>query len=131
VNDQDFKSKFSASSDVLQRLFEDGKSPLSSSFMRWKLWMKWSDIVGTTLAQNTEPVGLKHGCLWLWVKNSTWMQQMVFMREEIRNTINQKLGQDFVKTLRFTLDRREAPSNEEDQEQFRKILSKLAPETED
>lgn len=129
MEDFDPKARFSASSEVLQRLFEDGKSPLSGSFMRWKLWARWKEIVGPTIAASTEPVALQRGCLWLWVKNSTWMQQMHFMREDIRAKVNEKMGNDFVKTLRFTLDRREVPNTGEDQDAFRRALAKVAPES--
>lgn len=128
VEDFDPKTKFSASSEVLQRLFEDGKSPLSGPFLRWKLWMKWREVVGDAVADSTEPVGYRRGCLWLWVKNSSWMQQMVFMREDIRETINRKMGVEFVQTLRFTLDRREVPKDGEDQEEIRRMIGKFAPE---
>lgn len=131
MDEFDPKAKFSASSEVLQRLFEDGKSPLSGPFLRWKLWMKWRDVVGDTIADSTEPVGYSRGCLWLWVKNSSWMQQMVFMREDIRATINRKMGVDFVQTLRFTLDRREVPADAANQDEIRRVIGKVAPESED
>lgn len=131
MDDIDFKSKFTPGSEVLQRLFEDGKSPLSGPFQRWKLWMKWGEIVGPTIAQYTEPVALQRGVLWLWVKNSTWMQQMTFMKEDIRRTINDKMGNETVKILRFTLDRREVPSSEADQEQIRRMIGKINPQDSD
>lgn len=131
MDEFDPKAKFSASSEVLQRLFEDGKSPLSGPFLRWKLWMKWREVVGDSIADSTEPVGYQRGCLWLWVKNSAWMQQMTFMREDIRATINRKMGVEFVQTLRFTLDRREVPRDAADQDEIRRVIAKVAPENED
>lgn len=109
-SEQDYKPKFKSSSEVLLSLFENGKSPISEAFLRWKLWAKWSELVGPSLAQNAEPVGLKDGVLHLWVKNSTWMQQMTFVKDQLRVTLNQKLGMELVKSIRYTLDRREAPS---------------------
>ncbi|RZJ40298.1 MAG: DUF721 domain-containing protein, partial [Chryseobacterium sp.] len=79
-------------SEVLQKLFESGNSPLSEQFMRWKLWARWSEFVGPTVAENTEPVGFHRGTLFLWVRNSTWMQQLSFMREHIQDSINKKMG---------------------------------------
>lgn len=125
MDEFDPKSKFSAGSEVLQRLFEDGKSPLSGPFTRWKLWMKWGDYVGPTIASQTEPVGLHRGTLYVWVRNSAWMQQMVFMKDEIQQTLNKKLGSSLVKNIRFTLDRRELPSDSEEQNRLRRTLTKL------
>ena len=119
------KPKFSVGSEVLQSLFENGKSPLSEQFMRWKLWAQWADVVGPTVAQNAEPVGYLRGTLYLWVRNSSWMQQMVFMKDPIQNTINKKLGRRFVRNIRFTLDRRDVP--QQDDAEFKSLIQKIAP----
>jgi len=128
---QDPKSKFSLGSEVLQRLFESGKSPLSEQFLRWKLWARWGEFVGPTIAQNTEPVGLNRGVLYLWVKSSSWMQQLTFMKDPIRDTLNKKLGQPLIKNIRFTLDRREVPVEAVAQDEFKNVISKIAPERDD
>lgn len=131
MREQDPKSKFSLGSEVLQRLFESGGSPLSEQFTRWKLWARWSDFVGPTVAQNTEPVGFFRGTLYLWVRNSSWMQQLTFMKDPIQHAINQKLGRQFVTNIRFTLDRREVPNQREAQQDFKNVISKIAPENDD
>lgn len=129
MREQDPKSRFSLSSEVLQKLFESGKSPLSEQFMRWKMWARWEEFVGATVAQNTEPVGFYRGTLYLWVRNSSWMQQLTFMKEPIQKTINQKLGHSFIKNIRFTLDRREVPGQNENQQEFKNLIAKIAPES--
>ncbi|UXR64244.1 DUF721 domain-containing protein [Bdellovibrio bacteriovorus] len=123
------KGKLSIGSEVLQSLFENGKSPLSEQFMRWKLWAKWDEVVGPTIAKNAEPVGFQRGVLYVWVRNSSWMQQMIFMKDPIRDTINQKFQNNFVKYIKFTLDRREVPT--QDQTDFKEMISKIAPENDD
>ncbi len=111
-NPNNKKKKLSLGSEVLQSLFENGKTPLSEQFMRWKLWAKWEEVVGPTIAKNAEPVGFQRGVLIVWVRNSTWMQQMIFMKDHIRDTINQKFDNNFVKYIRFTLDRHEVPQED-------------------
>lgn len=97
--------------------------------MRWKLWAKWEEVVGPTIAKNAEPVGFQRGVLYVWVRNSSWMQQMVFMKDPIRDTINQKFQNNFVKYIKFTLDRREVPQS--DDSQFKDMIQKLAPKEQD
>jgi predicted nucleic acid-binding Zn ribbon protein len=126
MREQDPKSKFSLGSEVLQKLFESGNNPLSEQFMRWKLWARWSEFVGPTIAQNTEPVGFHRGTLYLWVRNSSWMQQLTFMRDHIQQTINKKMGKNFVKNIRFTLDRREVPAGNQDE--FKNVIQRIVPE---
>lgn len=123
------KGKLSIGSEVLQSLFENGKSPLSEQFMRWKLWAKWEEVVGPTIAKNAEPVGFQRGTLYVWVRNSSWMQQMVFMKDTIRDTINQKFEKNFVKYIKFTLDRREVP--QDSQLEIKEMIQKIAPEDDD
>lgn len=98
--------------------------------MRWKLWAKWEEVVGPTIAKNAEPVGFQRGVLFVWVRNSTWMQQMIFMKDPIRDTINQKFENNFVKYIKFTLDRREVPTSDYQQE-FKEMIQKIAPEGDD
>lgn len=123
----DLKSKFKMSSEVLQSLFENGKSPLSDQFIRWKIWARWKEIVGPTIGQNTEPVGYVRGVLYLWVPSSVWMQQIHFMKNQIKDVVNRKLGKVYVKDVKLTLDRKEVPINEEQQKEFKKIVQALAP----
>jgi predicted nucleic acid-binding Zn ribbon protein len=123
------KGKLSIGSEVLQSLFENGKSPLSDQFLRWKLWAKWEEVVGPTISKNAEPVGFQRGVLIVWVKNSTWMQQMIFMKDHMREAINQKFNNNFVKYIRFTLDRRDVPSSS--QNEFRDMIKKIVPEGDD
>ncbi len=97
--------------------------------MRWKLWARWAEVVGPTISQNAEPVGFQRGVLYVWVRNSTWMQQMIFMRDHIKNTINEKFENNFVKTIKFTLDRHDVPT--QDQTDFKQMIAKIAPEGQD
>ncbi len=115
------KSELTPAADVLQSLFEDGKSPLSDQFVRWRLWSKWVEFVGPTIAQNTEPVGYNRGTLWIWVKNSTWMQQLVFMKDHIKQNINTQLRRHYVEEVRFTLNKREVPDSAKSDELIQNI----------
>lgn len=113
--DRDHKTKFKSSAEVLQNLFSAEQGPVADQFLRWKLWMNWSDVVGPTTAQCCEPVAYHQGVLWLWVKNSTWMTQLNFMSETIKNTINQKFSGNMVQEIRLTMDRKNVPrQNDED-----------------
>jgi len=123
MSEQDFRSKFNSSAEVLHKLLEGKTGPVSDQYLRWKLWLNWKEIVGPTVSEHAEPISYHHGVLWLWVKNSVWMQHMTFMVEPIRQSINQKFKEGFVKEVRLTTDRRQTPlvTNEE----FKKNLKKF------
>ena len=120
--------RLSTGAQVLQALFENGKSPLSDQFLRWKIWKRWQDLVGPSISAVSEPVGLSRGTLYIWVKNSTWMQQLIFMNDQVRDTINKKLGSYTVKEVRWTLDRRSLPSSVLEADELRRSISTLMQE---
>lgn len=122
-SEQDFKAKFNTSAEVLHKLLEDKAGPVSDQYLRWKLWLTWKDVVGETVAENAEPISYHQGVLWLWVKNSVWMQQMSFMLEPIKNSVNQKFRAGFVKEVRLTLDRKMTPATTD--EKFKTNLKKF------
>lgn len=119
------KSNLALGSEVLQALFENGKSPLSQQFIRWKLWRKWEEFVGPTMAQASEPVGYQAGVLFVWVKNAAWMQQLVFMREPMKETINKKLQTNYVTEIRLTMDKKSVPRNEADAQELKENIASL------
>lgn len=122
-SEQDYKSKFKTSAEVLHRLLEDKAGPVSDQYLRWKLWLAWKDVVGPTVSENAEPIAYHRGVLWLCVKNSVWMTQMSFMIEPIKHSVNQKFKEGFVKEVRLTLDRRLTPSSND--ENFKNNLKKF------
>lgn len=124
------KGNLSLGSEVLQALFENGKTDLSVQFIRWKLWKKWSEYVGPTMGQASEPVGYHRGILYVWVKNSAWMQQLVFMREPMKETINKKLKQNYVYEIRLTMDRKSVPADALASKELRDSLSSLMKDDE-
>jgi predicted nucleic acid-binding Zn ribbon protein len=117
---------FSAS-EVLQSLLQNSKSPISDQFLRWKLWRQWGDIVGEEISQRTLPVHYDNGTLVLYVESSVWLQHLTFIATPIRKKINKHLDREWVRSIRFTLDRRSVPSVEESEEGLKTYLSTSTP----
>lgn len=122
-SERDFKTKFHTGAEVLQKLLEGKAAPVSDQYLRWKLWLNWKETVGATVSENAEPTAYHHGVLWLCVRNSVWMQQMTFMLEPIKKSINQKFKENMVKEIRLTLDRKATPAAGD--ENFKKQLKKF------
>lgn len=123
--DQDYDPKFKTGTEVLQGLFEDGKSPLSEQFLRWKMWARWEEIVGSTMSKSTEPVGLQRGVLIIWVPHSTVMQQMMFLKENILLAVRKAFPQMNVKDVKFTLDRKGMSTREDEKTQARDFVKQM------
>lgn len=96
-------------SNVLQSLLGNGKSPLSDGFLRWKIWRFWPQIVGETFGKHCEPVGYDRGKLVIWVKSSARMQEIRFFEKTLKQKVNEHVGREWVKYVRFTLDRHGVP----------------------
>jgi hypothetical protein len=124
--DEDFSSRFKPGADVLQSLFENGKSSFSDQFLRWKLWAQWNEIVGPSVAQHCEPVSLQFGHLQIWVKSSAWMQQLVFLKGDILNRIHERYPHRApIHKISFTLDRRSVPEDTDTRENIKKVLPEI------
>lgn len=78
------------------------------------------------MAEMTEPVGLQNGTLYIWVKNSTCMQQVSFLKEQLRVSLNQKLGQkNVIRRIQLTLNRNLVPQDPEALAQLKETIQKL------
>ena len=78
------------------------------------VWNIWAEVVGDVLARKAEPLRIDGGKLFIRVTHSTWMQELQFLKEEIRQRLNQRLGGDLVHELffiqgRVTRRKRERP----------------------
>jgi hypothetical protein len=111
-------------SSVLQTVLGNGKSALSDGFLRWKIWRFWAQIVGPTLGAQCEPVGYDRGKLVIWVKSSARMQEIRFFEKTLRQKVNQYVGRDWVKYIKFTLDRHGVPNQEQASPIIKKFLAK-------
>jgi len=107
-----------AAADVLQVLLQNSKSSLSDGFLRWRLEQQWPDVVGATIAQQTLPVAYDKGTLFIWVRHPTWMQQLWYFQDVIRDKVNQHFeasgkATQWCRQVQFTLSRRAATSGPE------------------
>jgi len=118
------KSQLTSVSDVLQTLLQNGKSPLSQGFSRWRVWRDWNRIVGEEVARHTVPVDYKQGMLYLWVNSSARMQEISFMSQQIRRRVNEHMGRNWVSRIRFTLNKNDIPSQQELEQKLSSLLEK-------
>lgn len=99
MSEQSKKLKSAAS--VLQGLFENSKSPLSTGFQRYRLEQQWGQVVGKNIASFSRPVDYQAGLLTVAVNNASLMTELQFFRQEIITKVNTHIGKMWVKKLRF------------------------------
>lgn len=74
---------------------------LGAQLDEYSVWPIWNDTVGKTIARNAQPEKIRNGTLFVKVSSPVWMQQLQFMKEMIREKLNQRLKGDVVKTIFF------------------------------
>lgn len=67
------------------------------------IWSLWNGLVGEAIAKNAQPAAFKGKLLLVHVTSSTWMHQLQFMKEEIKAKVNNALGKNLIKEIKFKI----------------------------
>ncbi|GIV07561.1 MAG: hypothetical protein KatS3mg017_0763 [Fimbriimonadales bacterium] len=87
--------------DALQRLMR--QLGLEHQFRTYDALAHWSDIVGKQVAQVARPLRLDADTLWIAVKSHAWAQELNFQKGTILKRLNERVGEERFKELRFTV----------------------------
>src|SRR5262245_18547087 len=68
---------------------------------RLELFRVWATEVGDMVAAHAEPAGFRDGVLSVRGTGGTWMQELQFVKEEIRTRLNARLGSEVVRDVYF------------------------------
>jgi predicted nucleic acid-binding Zn ribbon protein len=82
---------------ALQRLNLDAK------MKGYAAWGVWDKAVGETIAQQAQPAFMRGSVLFVKCSSSAWMQQLQFMKGQICAQLNQLLGKEVIKDIRFQM----------------------------
>ncbi|HSP98661.1 MAG TPA: DUF721 domain-containing protein [Candidatus Dormibacteraeota bacterium] len=80
---------------VVQRIDPDRR------LAAYRLWTFWADEVGAAVAARAEPAAFRDGVLSVRVAGAAWMQELQFMKDELRQRLNQRLGADLIRDIYF------------------------------
>jgi len=80
---------------VLQRFDPDQRMKV------YRLWTFWDEEVGQPVADHAQPAGFRAGVLSVRVDSATWMQELQFLKEGIRERLNRRLGEDLIRDVYF------------------------------
>ena len=75
---------------------------------QFEIWEVWDSVVGQHIARQAQPQQIRNMVLWTVVSSSTWMQQLGFMKKTIVDRLNERIGEEVVKDIRFRMG--EVPS---------------------
>ena len=65
------------------------------------VWPAWEEAVGPEIAVATQPVSLRAGVLTVWVRNTTWLQELHAQRQQLLARVRRVAAGAEVTELRF------------------------------
>jgi predicted nucleic acid-binding Zn ribbon protein len=88
--------------DVLRAAL--GRLPEAQRLADHAVWTHWDAVVGATLARHARPERLQRGLLIVAVDSPEWMQELQFLKHELRERLNARLGRRAVRDVFLVLD---------------------------
>lgn len=85
------------------------------------VWNVWAEVVGPLLASKADPLRIEDGKLFIRVSNSTWMQELQFLKDELRTRLNHRLGGNVVRDIFLVLGARKRSKKKEDRPAFHPV----------
>jgi len=70
--------------------------------------MLWQELAGPMVTGHTTGAHLRDGTLVIYVDGPAWATELTAMSETYRKRINEELGKNLVRTIRFTVSRKVA-----------------------
>jgi hypothetical protein len=86
-----------AVSDLLSTLFIG--TPAENRLKEGAIWEVWNSAVGTQIASRARPSAIRNGILTIVVSSAPWLQQLNFMKVQIREKLNAAVGEELVKDI--------------------------------
>ncbi len=80
-----------------------GKHGLIKGIQERRIVHDWKDLVGETIAAHTHPQEISRGKLIVRVDSSAWLHQLKFLKSDILQILQQKVGEEIVKDICFTV----------------------------
>ena len=69
----------------------------------YSIWGAWKELVGDSVALQTQPRAIRNRILFIDVSHSTWMQQLQFLKPTLLEKINSFIGDPYFQDIRFRL----------------------------
>lgn len=62
---------------------------------------EWETIVGTRISRISKPLKISDGKLFIEVSNTSWRSELVLMKPQIKQKINERIGKRVLKDIIF------------------------------
>ena len=63
---------------------------------------RWPQVVGEKIAREAKPIGIEKGKLFVQVDNSSWRNELTFIKKDIVDKLNQAVGTPVIRDVIFS-----------------------------
>ena len=85
--------------DVLSRVLR--RVDPEQQLRAYRIWTFWNDEVGDLIAQRAQPARFRDGVLFVTVASHSWMQELRFLKDDLRDRLNARLNANLVRDIFF------------------------------
>ena len=71
------------------------------ALMEYQAFREWNTVVGDLVAQNSVPLKVEKGVLYVSAKNSTWRQELSMQKTQILKKFEARFGPGIIFDIRF------------------------------
>jgi hypothetical protein len=76
---------------------------LEAGLKAYRVFEVWEEVVGETIAKKAAPEAIRNRVLIVKVSSSPWIQELQFMKEMIKEKLNDRLGEKLIDDLFFQI----------------------------
>ena len=70
----------------------------------YSLWAHWDAAVGPAIARHARPLRIRRGTLVIGVDGAGWMQELQFLKHDLRARLNARAGKSVVREIFLVLE---------------------------
>jgi len=71
----------------------------------WRAVAEWPVLAGERIAKRTRAVAFRDGVMTIEVEGSAWMHELGYLKRQLVHKVNEHLGDEVVRELRFSIFR--------------------------
>ncbi|MEO0226306.1 MAG: DUF721 domain-containing protein [candidate division WOR-3 bacterium] len=76
---------------------------IDKEIKKWELVRDFKLIVGESIGQHTQAYRIADEVIYIKVDNPVWLSQLYLIKDEIIKKLNQYIGDDLVKDIKFSI----------------------------
>lgn len=85
--------------DILSRVIR--RLGIEKKLKEGSLFSAWDEEVGKEIARHAQPAYIKRGRLTVFVESSVYIQEYLFLKDELIKKLNARMGRGFVREIVF------------------------------